>query len=272
MLLAEDNVINQKVAIGMLEKLGCRVDIAGNGREAFDMVKQFPYDVVFMDCQMPEMDGYEATRCIRRCEADQSQVDQTANDTPALPPHTPIIAMTANAMQGDREICLEAGMDDYISKPVKPQELRATLQRCLAQRDAPASTTSASPEPTGMDMKEALTFFEGDRHILDEFIKLFLKSAPSLIVQIQQAISNGSAQDLMYAAHRLKGSVGYLGAKGAFGCALRLEQMSRQGDLSQARTVLTELEAELVAIHLEVGKLTQKAATQEAVTQEAAMA
>ena len=255
-LLVEDNVVNQKVAIGMLEKLGCRVDIAGNGREAFDMVQQFPYDVVFMDCHMPEMDGYEATRCIRRCEA-----DQPTHGTSACPPATPIIAMTANAMQGDRETCLDAGMDDYVSKPVKPQELRTVLQRWLSQPDASASTPSSPPEPTGMDMQKALTFFEGNRQILNEFITLFLKSVPSLIVQIQQAINQASAQDLMYAAHRLKGSVGYLGAKGAFACARHLEQMGRQGDLSQARAVLTALEAELVKIHLEGRQLMQEAAT-----------
>jgi two-component system sensor histidine kinase/response regulator len=115
-LVAEDNIVNQKVAVRMLEKLGCRVDVAANGREALDALLQCPYDLVFMDCRMPEMDGYAATVAVRERE------QQTGS-------HIPIIAMTANAMQGDRETCLEAGMDDYVSKPVQAAELLAMLHK-----------------------------------------------------------------------------------------------------------------------------------------------
>ncbi len=110
-LLAEDNVVNHKVAVGMLEEFGCRVDVAANGLEAVRMVIQLPYDVVFMDCQMPEMNGYEATAAIRQHEESRKRI--------------PIIAMTANAMQGDRQRCLDAGMDGYVSKPFKPAAIRA---------------------------------------------------------------------------------------------------------------------------------------------------
>ncbi len=135
-LLAEDNAVNQKVAVRMLEKLGCRVDIAHNGKEAVAALAKQPYDLVFMDCQMPEMDGFEATRVIRereassvRREASESETgyaSRTTNDAAGFR-RLPIIAMTANVMQGDRERCLEAGMDDYISKPVMPDELSRVL-------------------------------------------------------------------------------------------------------------------------------------------------
>jgi CheY-like chemotaxis protein len=111
----EDNVVNQKMVVRMLEKMGCSVDVAGNGLEAVRMVEQLSYDLVFMDCQMPEMDGYEATAEIRRRQGSSK--------------HTPIVAMTANAMQGDRERCIDAGMDDYVAKPVKKEAVSEAIEK-----------------------------------------------------------------------------------------------------------------------------------------------
>ncbi|MBX7246241.1 MAG: response regulator, partial [Candidatus Sumerlaeaceae bacterium] len=119
-LLAEDNVVNQKVAVRMLQKVGCVVEVAANGREAVQMARQFPFDIIFMDCQMPDLDGYEATRAIRLDEAGMR--------------HIPIVAMTANALEGDREKCIEAGMDDYISKPVKTEDIQVILERWITSR------------------------------------------------------------------------------------------------------------------------------------------
>jgi two-component system, sensor histidine kinase and response regulator len=126
-LLAEDNAINQKVALHLLEKMGCRVDVAANGREALAMVHRFPYDLVLMDVQMPEMDGLEATARIRERETNGR--------------HVPIVAMTAGAMAEDRERCLESGMDDYIAKPVNPEQLRRVLAKWGSGRNEPASSS-----------------------------------------------------------------------------------------------------------------------------------
>jgi CheY-like chemotaxis protein len=136
-LVVEDNIVNQRVAVRMLEKHGCRVDVVANGQEAVDTTAGIAYDCIFMDCQMPEMDGFEATARIRQREMQTGQ-------------HVPIIAMTANAMLGDREQCLEAGMDDYVSKPVKSAELMAILQRWIhpashaQERLAPITSSRSS--------------------------------------------------------------------------------------------------------------------------------
>jgi CheY-like chemotaxis protein len=125
-LIAEDNRVNQRVAVGQLKRFGCDADVAANGLEVLEALKQVPYDVIFMDCQMPEMDGYEAARAIRTSESDPGSC------TWKVPIY--IVAMTANAMQGDREKCFASGMDDYVSKPVRLLDLRAALERAGAKR------------------------------------------------------------------------------------------------------------------------------------------
>ena len=151
-LLAEDNHVNQKVAVRMLAKLGYRVDVVANGNEAIEALERIPYDLVLMDCMMPGMNGFEATRRIRECEASDRRreaSDEPANPhTPPRPSHIPIIAMTANAMKGDRKKCLEAGMDDYVPKPVRIEELDGVLQRWISRQQETHGEASLVP-PSG---------------------------------------------------------------------------------------------------------------------------
>ena len=138
-LLAEDNIVNQKVARKMLQKIGCQVDCVADGKEAVEAVKSIPYDMVLMDCQMPEMDGYEATAAIRKWESelpmttDELGIRNNDPRTTDNESRITIIAMTANAMQGDRKKCLDAGMDDYIAKPVNAKKLKDTLERWIPE-------------------------------------------------------------------------------------------------------------------------------------------
>jgi CheY-like chemotaxis protein len=241
-LLAEDNIVNQKLAVRLLQKWGHEVVVAANGKEALvALEKEGPFDVVLMDIQMPQMDGVVATAQIRQKE----KTTQT---------HIPIIALTAHAMKGDRERYIEAGMDDYVSKPLNAKELFAALERrvpvTLHVPPEVPSRPSSSPS-LGEEVWDRAALWErvaGDEESLREVIALFLEDYPKLLAAIQAAIAIGDAKALFVAAHTLKGSAGNFAAKKVVDVALRLEQLGRQEDLAPAQEAFSTLEKELLRL------------------------
>ena len=265
-LIAEDNAVNMEVVICHMEKLGLHADMVGNGLEALAALEHIHYDVVLMDCQMPEMDGYEATAEIRRREGAQL--------------HTPIIAMTANAMKGDRERCLEAGMDDYISKPIDAAELFAVLKGWLPHQENPAPTRTTSREhqgdppvtvvstkaatvsaaPPDIHVTERLKMFELEFNeaMVVRLIDKFLPDTAERLVALREAVEATDAQAVARAAHGLKGSYGNIGSLDAAGLCQQLEQHSRAGSMSGADGMLSKLEEDFPRLTSQL--VTQKAA------------
>lgn len=233
-LLAEDNAVNQKLAKQMLEKRGHTVVAVGNGQEVLAAVENQTFDLILMDIQMPLMDGFEATAILRERER-SSHV------------HIPIIAMTAHAMQGDRERCLQAGMDGYVSKPLRAQELFEAIESVDSTPAIPEAAPGDSPSPSEplFDWQAALDRVDGDLEFLRELAGLFREEAPLLLAEIRAAVANGDGPALQRAAHTLKGSVANFGAQEAFEAALRLEMIGQQGDFSEAKAAYTELEAKI---------------------------
>jgi CheY-like chemotaxis protein len=235
-LLAEDNLINQKLAQRLLEKQGHTVVVAGNGNEVLAAVEREHFDVVLMDVQMPEMDGLEATVAIRRAEQ-------------ATGRHLPILAMTAYAMKGDRERCLAAGMDGYLSKPIRAQELYDALDALAPGAGrSPAARAEAAPPEEVLHWPDALAQVGGDRDLLRELTGLFPEECARLLSEIRSAVARGDAGRLRNAAHTLKGSLGTFGARAACAAALRLETMGRQGDLHGAAAACAALDREIARL------------------------
>jgi len=260
-LVVEDNRVNQKVAAKMLERAGYRVDVVANGREAVEVVAQIAYALVFMDCQMPEMDGYEATRAIRQREA-KGQGPETHTDAAGsglLSPvsgHVPIIAMTANAMRGDRETCLAAGMDDYIAKPIRREDLEAILARWQPDRagssaERPASHSKKNGDgATSVDQAVLTDLWQLDDtgELLRTLITLFLDETPQHLAVMQAACCRADATALAEAAHRLKGSSGNLGAGLMLQLCGELQTLGRAHELTTAGDRLAQLEAEFARV------------------------
>jgi signal transduction histidine kinase/CheY-like chemotaxis protein len=230
-LLVEDGVINQKLAVRMLERKGHRVALACNGKEALALLAGRPFDVVLMDLQMPEMGGLEATAILRERERGTDQ-------------HLPIIAMTAHALRGDEERCLQAGMDGYVSKPIQPARLWEVMNAVLCK--TPCRPTPAEPAArTVLDEHALLERCGGDVEMKREVIQLFLSEYPSQWAAIREAALARDAATLRSAAHTLKGTAGNFGAGRVVAAARRLEEQGASDTLGEADGVLRELEAAL---------------------------
>jgi CheY-like chemotaxis protein/HPt (histidine-containing phosphotransfer) domain-containing protein len=225
-LLAEDNVVNQMLAVRLLEKRGHAVIVASNGKQAVGEVEKGQFDLILMDVQMPQLNGFEATAAIRAKEA-------------GSPKRIPIIAMTAHAMKGDREKCLAAGMDGYVSKPVQAVELYEAIGSLL-----PAEPMTDDSRPV-WNRSKALAHVGGDRELLRDLAALFLEEFPSRFAEARAAFEQSDAAKLRLAAHTLKGAVGSFAASSAWEAAHRLETMGQRGDLTGAAEAIAALGTEL---------------------------
>jgi CheY-like chemotaxis protein/HPt (histidine-containing phosphotransfer) domain-containing protein len=228
-LLAEDNLVNRKLITTLLKKRGWEVQAFPDGKSALKALKRNEYDAVLMDIQMPVMDGMEVTRAIRREEAGSGR-------------HVPIIALTAHAMMEDRELCLNAGMDDYIAKPIRAAHLISVLEKWAV----PAAEEDRRPSPINMnDIRERLGI---ETDVVLEMLDILMEDAPAHIDRIREALAKGDADALTSSAHRLKGAAGNLGAEPLYHVARDLEALGRQGNLPEAEKRYPVLREEIARI------------------------
>lgn len=230
-LLAEDNPTNQKVASAILGKLGYNVDLVNNGSEAIRALSTRTYDLILMDCQMPLMDGYEATKVIR---------DPAS---PVLNHDIPIIAMTAHALSGDQDKCLAIGMDDYLAKPVKPEFLATMLLKWLHRKDDSNPSERSTPEKGSvLDIDELMERVEGDSEFAQEIIQLYLTNTKDQINSLKDAVNKQDREVITYLAHSLIGSSGDIGASSMQEIAGKIEQLGREGELSEISDIIGDLD------------------------------
>lgn len=255
LLLVEDNHVNQEVALGVLDSIGLRADVAGDGLEALYSLEnapaENPYTLIIMDCQMPEMDGYEASRNIRAGKAGESNR------------LIPIIAMTANAMKGDKEKCLNAGMSDYLSKPIEPDNLYAMMEKWLItppelellathatqSTTSPELSTQFPQEPVMIDSStieiwdrpSALRRLGGKEKLLDKLLVLFLSEASQRVIELQQAVEAEDTENTRILAHTIKGSAANISALQLQDIASKLEQAANNADISAFKLLYSEL-------------------------------
>ncbi|MEI7895047.1 MAG: response regulator, partial [Myxococcales bacterium] len=240
-LLVEDNITNQQVGLGILDKLGLRADVVANGAEALHALETLPYDLVLMDVQMPVMDGLEATRAIRDAGS-------------AVPNHKiPVIAMTAQAMQGDREICLAAGMNDFLTKPIAPRPLAEVLSRWLPKagsrgQKAEGAEDSSRPSkatPLIFDRAAILRRMMGDQGLVQTIVAGFLEDMRCEIQALQGCLGAGDLKGAERHAHSIKGASANVGADALSAVAFGVENACKGGDVSAARAGIAEAEAHL---------------------------
>ncbi|MBA3557671.1 MAG: response regulator [Gemmatimonadaceae bacterium] len=238
-LLAEDNLVNQMLTVGLLSKRGHSTTIASNGLLAVEAFSLETFDVILMDVQMPEMGGFEATAAIRERERSTAA-------------HIPIIAMTARAMSGDREQCLAAGMDAYIAKPIRPSELIALVEAYGYERmepaPAPMLSDHAHRDLSVLDETALLALVGGDEQLMQEIVTLFLDEYPRILRSIQASSARGDVSALQFSAHALKGSVGNMAAARAYEAAIKLDAVACTGQLPAAREAVAALESELARL------------------------
>ncbi|HEX8899184.1 MAG TPA: response regulator [Chthoniobacterales bacterium] len=230
-LLAEDNLINRAVAVGILQKHGHTIVHACNGREAVEAVSAQAFDLVLMDVQMPEMDGLEATRRIRESE-------QTSAE------HIRIVAMTAHAMVGDRERCLAAGMDDYVSKPLRKEDLLRVITATQSEKERDQETMVSRSIRDGL-----LPHCDGDEDLRRELVSIFRESTPQMMGAISQALLRRDGGELAAQAHKLLSSLRYFGVGATEALAARLEELGREDDFALAKKTFRKLEREINKIH-----------------------
>jgi PAS domain S-box-containing protein len=239
-LLAEDNAMNQKVALRLLERLGFGADVASNGLEALEALERRQYDVVLMDVQMPELDGLDASR--RICERWPAEARPR------------IVAMTANALPEDREACFAAGMDDYVAKPIRADELAAALQRVLPLRRQDSATSNEEEITFDDAALQSLRDLGGDE-FLAEVIDTFLAEAPQLLATLHRALDDADAEELRRAAHTLKSNSATLGAGEFSGLCRDLEQRARSGELDRAPELVDRIEQQYRPLEEALGTL-----------------
>ena len=252
-LLVEDNAVNQKLARALLEKRGHTVIVSGNGREALEALQRAHFDLVLMDVQMPEMDGIEATSAIRILEQETGA-------------HLPIVAMTALAMKGDRERVMEAGMDDYLTKPIRAHELDEILGKYIIHKakenvtPPPAAHESSGSEAEVVNANELLERIGNDRDFLAELVAVFREDHLSQLAQIAEGLARNDPDEVKRGAHSLKGALSNLSAPAATALAAQLEQDGMSGNLSQSESTFAAFKTELNRVLDALSSLSQETA------------
>jgi CheY-like chemotaxis protein len=238
-LVVEDNWVNQQVAVGTLAKLGCQVDVAGGGREALERLRGAVYDLVFMDCEMPEMDGYATTAEIRRQEGPAARI--------------PIVAMTAHAMEGDRERCLAAGMDDYLSKPLELPAVHGALERWTPKHPAGPARSAPGPGPAHLALSSLVVDADrvarlratltagGNASLFARVLRGFIADTGERVEALRRSVERGEVEAAQQVAHALRGSCANIGVARMADIAEALERLATTGRLEGAEALVQQL-------------------------------